>query len=46
MLTVKEGTKEKTIRFFPSRSEKISVPQFKLQVPRNATQKRNCERAF
>lgn len=42
-LTVKEGGKEKTIRFFPSRSEKTSVPQFKSPANRNATQKTNCE---
>jgi predicted metalloprotease with PDZ domain len=46
VLTVKEGGKEKTIRFFPSRNEKTSVPQFKLQASRNAKQKANCERAF
>ena len=45
-LTVKEGGKEKTIRFFPSRSDKTSVPQFKLSGNRNASQKANCERAF
>ena len=45
-LTVKEAGKEKPIRFFPSRNDKTSVPQFKLQASRNATQKTNCERAF
>ena len=44
-LTVKEAGKEKPIRFFPSRNDKTSVPQFKLSG-RNATQKTNCERAF
>lgn len=45
-LTVKEGTKEKTIRFFPTRNDKTSVPQFKLPANRNARQKATCERAF
>ncbi len=45
-LTVREVGKEKTIRFFPSRSDKTTVPQFKLTTNRNATQKMSCERAF
>lgn len=45
-LTVRDGGKEKPIRFFPSRGEKVSVPQFKLQSSRNAAQKANCEHAF
>lgn len=46
VLTVKDTGKEKTIRFFPSRSDKTGVPQFKLPTNRKATQKTNCERAF
>ncbi|MFN7927380.1 MAG: hypothetical protein U0Y68_05450 [Blastocatellia bacterium] len=45
-LTVKDGGREKTIRFTPSRGEKVSVPQFKPFATRNTAQKLNCERAF
>lgn len=45
-LTVRDGGKEKTVRFFPSRGDKVSVPQFKASANRNARQRANCERAF
>lgn len=44
-LTVKDSGKEKTIRFTPSRGDKVRVPQFKLTASRHS-QKINCERAF
>lgn len=43
-LTIKDGSKEKTIRFTPSRGDKTRVPQFK--IARTATGKQNCERAY
>ncbi len=45
-LTVNDGGKAKPIRFFPASNDKTKAPQFKLQSPRKAEQKANCERAF
>lgn len=45
-LTIKDGSKEKTIRFFPASQTKTTVPQFKLPSPRKGEQKTKCERAF
>ncbi|HEX4950402.1 MAG TPA: hypothetical protein VFZ34_27300, partial [Blastocatellia bacterium] len=45
-LTVKDGNKEKTIRFFPAGNNRTKVPQFKLASTRNAEQKAQCDRAF
>lgn len=44
-LIVKDGKKNKTIRFLPLGNTKTKVPQFKLPA-RNAEQKAKCERAF
>ena len=45
-ITIKDGNKEKIIRFFPASNTKIKVPQFKLPSTRNAEQKAKCEGAF
>jgi predicted metalloprotease with PDZ domain len=45
-LTVKEGRKEKTIRYLPAGSIKTKVPQFQVTGRRSADQKAKCERAF
>jgi predicted metalloprotease with PDZ domain len=44
-LTVREGGREKTIRFFPASNDKTPVPQFQLPS-RPAEQKAKCARAF
>lgn len=45
-LTVKEGSSQKTVRFFPSGNNKTNVPQFKLSTNRGAMTKAKCEGAF
>ena len=45
-LTIKDGSKEKTIRFLPAANDKTKVPQFKLPNTRNNEQKAKCERGF
>ena len=45
-LTIKDGNKEKTIRFLPAANDKTKVPQFKLPNTRNNEQKAKCERGF
>ena len=45
-LTIKDGSKEKVIRFFPASNIKTTVPQFKLPSLHKGEQKTKCERAF
>ncbi len=45
-MTVKDGNKEKLIRFLPASNAKTKVPYFKLPTSRSGEQKAKCERAF